>query len=104
MALVARGAGAEDRPDLSGVWKSALTSQDDPRWRIEDLACFGWCSVAEFEYLQRLLKDPANEKRHIKDLMQEMEQWDAQRTLALLTPLARDKLAHYDLGDDPAVD
>jgi hypothetical protein len=104
MLFTAVAAAAEGRPDLSGVWKSALTSQDDPRWRIEDLACLGWCSMAGFEYLQRLLKDPANETRHIKDLIGEMEQRDAERTLAVLTPLAREELANYDPSDDPAVD
>ena len=29
-------AGEDKRPDISGVWKNALLSPDDERWRIED--------------------------------------------------------------------
>ena len=91
-------------PDLEGVWKSTYVSLDDPRWRIEDLACRSACSVVGFEYLQALLRDPQNDVRSLKELMAEVAAHSRAHNASLLTESARKQQAEYDPSDDPAVD
>ena len=95
---------AQDRPDLDGVWKSTYVSLDDPRWRIEDLACRSSCSVAGFEYLQTLLLDPKNDERTVSELIADMQAYNETHLAELLTAAARKQQAQYDPADDPAVD
>lgn len=91
-------------PDLQGVWKTSYVSLNDPRWRIEDLACGGWCSMAAYKYLQTLLKNPDNDERPVKDLLSEAQDHGKKHLDDLLTPLAKKKQAEYDPANDPAVD
>ena len=94
----------DDKPDLEGVWKSTYVSLDDPRWRIEDLACRGRCTLAQFEYLQNLLADPANDLRSVKDLYYESETYSEDYVMGLLTPLASKRMAEYDPAEGGALD
>ncbi len=104
-ALVASAAqGQNTIPDLKGVWKTSYVSLDDPRWRLADLACSGWCSMAAYNYLQELLNDAENDDRHVKELLEEAQAYGKQHLDKLLTPLAKQKQADYDPANDPAVD
>jgi hypothetical protein len=93
------------RPDLNGVWATALLVPDDPRWRIEDIACARTgCSLEGFRYLQTLLGDPQNSNRTVKELFFDMLDHEKARLNDLLTPAGRKEQADYDPADDPAVD
>ena len=92
------------RPDLEGVWKSTYVSLEDSRWRIEDLACRGRCTLAQFEYLQLLLRDPANDTRSVKELYYESESYSEDYVMGLLTPLAIVKMGEYDPAEGGALD
>jgi hypothetical protein len=94
----------DSRPDLEGVWKSTYVSLDDPRWRIEDLACRGWCTLAQFEYLQALLRDPENDNRAVKDLYYESEEFNEEYVLDLITPLALEHMQEYNPAESGALD
>jgi len=91
-------------PDLSGVWKTSYVSLDDPRWTLTDLACSGWCSLAAYNYLEKLLNNPKNNDRSIKELLAEAQTHGKQQLDELLTPLAKKRQAEYDPANDPAVD
>ena len=92
------------RPDLAGVWKTSYVSLDDPRWTLTDLACSSWCSLAAYNYLEKLLNNPDNNARSIKELLAEAQNYGKQQLDELLTPLAIKKLSEYDPANDPAVD
>lgn len=94
----------DGRPDLEGVWKTTYVSLDDPRWRIEDLACRGRCTLEQFEFLQALLADPANDKRSVKELYYEAEAHNGDYVMGLLTPAARARVATYDPATGAALD
>jgi hypothetical protein len=91
-------------PDLQGVWKTSYVSLDDPRWSIVDLACSGFCSLAAYQHLDALLNDPANKDRSVKELLAESQTFGEQELAKILTPLARQKQAEFDVTKDPAVD
>lgn len=92
-------------PDLNGVWANALLTPDDPRWRIEDLACARTgCSLVGFEYLQKQLRDPKNEDRSVKELFYDMRAYEKEQNKNLLTPLAEEKQAQYDPSQGAALD
>ena len=109
MLLIASyGAGyarEDGRPDIEGVWTNALLSPEDPRWRIEDLACArSGCSLTGFKYLQALLQDPENDGRSVKELFYEMWDYEKKRNADLLTPVAQKKQAEYDPAQGAALD
>src|SRR5437868_9128114 len=92
------------RPQLSGFYLTHAVALDDPRWRIEDLACRGSCSLAGFHYLQDLLKDPKNNKTPVKELLQQVDEFTKKESATLLTPSAREAAAKYDPADDPVIE
>ncbi len=84
---------------------TALVSLDDPRWRVEDLACARTgCSLAGFEYLQALLDDPRNDDIPLKALYNDMQTYSREHISSLVTPVARKAADEYDPADDPALD
>ena len=92
-------------PRFAGFWLTALVSLDDPRWRIEDLACARTgCSVAAFEYLQTLLRDPANDERTMRELMADTAAYNSKHISDLLTAPAKEKAAQYDPAEGAALD
>ena len=95
---------AEARPDLDGVWVWPFYSPDDPRWRIEDLVCNGFCSKVGLEYLRKLLGDPRNDDKPLTALYDEMQEYNWVHITELLTPSARARLPEYTPEKDPAVD
>ena len=97
--------GENEPPNLSGVWANALLTPDDPRWRLEDLACARTgCSLMGFEYLQRQLRDPENEDRTVKELFYDMREYEKQQNETFLTPLAKKKLAEFNPAEEAALD
>jgi hypothetical protein len=87
---------------FEAVWMPSRVSRDDPRWRIEDFAC-GGCTLAGFKRMQQLLNDPANDERHIRELISEVQKFEEELVNSILTPLARKKLAQYDPTADPTI-
>ena len=108
LLIVSYGAGyarEDGRPNIEGVWTNALLSPEDPRWRIEDLACArSGCSLTGFKYLQALLQDPENDGRSVKELFYEMWDYEKKRNVDLLTPIAQKKQAEYDPAQGAALD
>jgi hypothetical protein len=92
-------------PEFNGVWATALLMPDDPRWRIEDIACARTgCSLEGFEYLQAQLADPKHKDETVKDLFSRMQDHEKARWNDLLTPTGRKQRAEYNPADDPTVD
>lgn len=106
LALIHIASAADDAiPDLNGVWANPLLIPEDERWRIEDLACARTgCSLTGFHYLQKLLNDPANAERSVKELYFEMREYEKERNEDLLTPLGMKKQAEYKPSQGAALD
>jgi hypothetical protein len=63
-------AALENTPSVfTGVWTTPLTAADDPAWAIEDFVCFAACTVEARAHAARLLRDPANARRTILELL-----------------------------------
>src|SRR5262245_37699235 len=75
---------AAAQPKLAGFYLTHSVALDDPRWRIEDLACRGSCSLGGFKHLQELLADPKNSERSIKDLLKDVSAFSKQESVALM--------------------
>jgi hypothetical protein len=108
VALLAAGtvqaSGAKDRPNLAGFYLTHSVALDDPRWRIEDLACRGSCSLGGFHYLQKLLSDPRNNERPVKDLLKDVGEFSKKESAGLMTKAARRQAEHYDPAADPVIE
>ena len=91
-----------DRPDFEGTWLWTLIIFDDPRWRMEDLLC-EFCTIEAFEYLQRLLADPANDDRSLDEIQGEVRIFNQRQHESLLTAVAQRQVAAFDPADDPVV-
>lgn len=76
----------QTRPDLTGVWSTALTIPEDEAWRTEDYGCFLGCPAPVYQRLRELVTDPANNERPFELLMVEAFQFGAKRLAGLLTP------------------
>jgi hypothetical protein len=92
------------RPSFAGVWKSPTISLDDEDWRIEDVACRNWCSVASYEYLRDLLADPANDDTSVFDLHADTAEFNRRYVAMLVRPSTLKKWANYDAAEDAALD
>ncbi len=92
------------RPSFSGVWKSPTISLDDERWRIEDVACRGGCSLLSYEYLRDLLNDPANDDTSVVDLYADTQDFNRRYVALLVRPSTLKKWADYDAAADAALD
>jgi hypothetical protein len=96
---------ADGVPDLNGVWANALLIPEDPRWRIEDIACARTgCSLAGFLYLQALLNDKNNADKTVKELFYEMQDYVKEQSKGVLTPLAQKKAAEFDPSTEATLD
>jgi hypothetical protein len=92
-ALLCSAAQAQDGGSgLDGVWSSTLTAPNHTGWRIEDHLC-GVCTPNEYEHLNRLLADPANDSRGLMELQQEAGAASRQRIERTVTAAARERLA-----------
>jgi hypothetical protein len=57
------------RPDFTGVWSGAFTTQKHEYWELEDLtACFPGCTPAARAYYASLIEDPANDEKPVQEL------------------------------------
>jgi len=90
-----------DRPDFEGTWLGWLIIFEDPRWRIADLLCTRGCTVEAFQYLQRLLEDPANDDRSLDEIEEDVLRFIREQFASLLTSAAKERSADFDTADDP---
>lgn len=105
LAGVAAHAGkAKDRPDLAGFYLTHAVALDDPRWRIEDLACRGSCSLGGFKHLQTSLNDPKNSDRSVKELLKDVAAFSKKESQGLMNAAAMKKAAEYDPAADPVIE
>lgn len=57
------------RPDLTGVWSGAFTTQQSEYWELEDLtACFPGCTPGARAYYASLIENPANDETPVQQL------------------------------------
>lgn len=92
-------AGAQSRPDFSGVWSTTLTTPQDAAWRIEDYACFFGCPSDVYARLRALVQDPANTQRPFELLMVQAWQFGAKALADKMTPQGlalRDRMGNGD--------
>ncbi|MGH8209624.1 MAG: hypothetical protein ACREU6_08520 [Steroidobacteraceae bacterium] len=104
-AIVPTSAKAQNtpaRPDLRGVWVSPLTSEEDPRWTIEDQVCPN-CTVPARERLHTLLNDPKSAERPLKEIQGEVKAFSDRYVNGLLTHAALAFQAKFKPEDDPAL-
>jgi hypothetical protein len=92
------------RPALGGIWKAPTVSLDDPRWRIEDVACLNGCSLVSYNYLTDLLKDPKNDQRSVVELHADASELNKNHASLITTPHTMRKWANYDAANDAALD
>ena len=57
------------RPDFTGVWSGAFTTQKSEYWELEDLtACFPGCTPTARAYYASIIEDPANDAKPVQAL------------------------------------
>ena len=78
---------------LEGVWSTTLTTRGHPAWLIADHLCGLICSLDEYQYLEHLLVDPANNDRSLQELQQDMRAFGRRQIDETLTDAAREQLA-----------
>jgi hypothetical protein len=78
---------------LEGVWSTTLTTREHPAWLIEDHLCGMICSPDEYQHLEHLLVDPANNNRSLQELQQDMRAFGRRQVDEILTDTARERLA-----------
>lgn len=96
-----------DRPgrqSMDGVWKAPTVSLDDPRWRIEDIACLNGCSLVAYNYFHDLLIDPENDDRSVVDLYADVKAINEDHVSLITTPKTLRQLTSYDAANDAALD
>ena len=71
------------QPSFEGTWSTTTTLNDDPGWYSEDYFCFFGCTKLEYEFLQALIDDPANDDRPLNALRGQA----AERAFAEMTEL-----------------
>ena len=98
------GAAANSSPELTGVWKTRFVSASDPNWRIVDLTCSFDCSRAEYNYLEALLHDPANDNRPLIELSEQAQKYSLDHLADVLTPEAKLQQENYNPAEHPALD
>ena len=84
---------------LDGVWSSTLTIPNHSGWRIEDHLC-GACAPSEYQHLRRMLADPANDARGLRELQQEARAASRQRIEQTVTAAARERVTTIDQPAD----
>jgi hypothetical protein len=93
-------AGAQESASRwNGVWSSTLTTPNHSGWRIEDHLC-GMCTPSEYQDLQRLLADPANNARGLRELQQEARAASRRRIEQTVTAAGRERLTQIEQPAD----
>ena len=92
------------QPSFEGVWMPSHVSLDDPRWRIVDLTCGGMCSLEQFDFLQSLLNDPANDDTSVEQLFTRSYEYYVDNSHALLTAEGLQQVKNYKLEKGAASD
>jgi hypothetical protein len=86
----AKALGLDSR--IAGTWSSALTSSEDPEWRLEDFFCFIACTPEARAGATLLLEDPANAASPTLDLYARVVNANASQAAGHMTPTARAKV------------
>ncbi|HEY0747885.1 MAG TPA: hypothetical protein VGD63_14390 [Steroidobacteraceae bacterium] len=93
---------AQSTPNLEGIWILPQTAPADPRWQIEDFLCNGaFCSVAAIDYMKRLLADPANDVRTLKDISGQISVYGRNYVKSLFTAAELEASKGFEQRDDP---
>lgn len=82
---------AQERTAIPGVWSTAFTARDHPAFTIEDFLC-QFCPPVAREHLQKLLADPANDRRPLTELAQETARIATEHRTKFLTDAGRARL------------
>jgi hypothetical protein len=99
-ALVWSSVQAEESASrLNGVWSSTLTTPNHSGWRIEDHLC-GACTPSEYQHLKRLLVDPANNTRGLRELQQDARAVSRRQIEQTVTAAAHERLARIEQPAD----
>ena len=84
---------------VDGVWSSTLTTPNHSGWRIEDHLC-GVCTPSEHRQLQRLIADPTNNARGLRELQQEAGTAARQQIEQTVTAAGRERRARIEQPAD----
>jgi hypothetical protein len=77
------------QPGFEGMWSTTTTLNDDPGWYAEDYFCFFGCTKVEYEMLQALIDDPANDDTPLNALRGQAGARGTAEFVGLLTDRAR---------------
>lgn len=100
ITLMWSSAGAQESSSpFNGVWSSTLTTPNHPGWRIADHLC-GICAPSEYQHLQRLLENPANATRGLRELQQEARTASREQIEQTVTAAGRERLMQIEQPTD----
>jgi hypothetical protein len=107
-ALAALGAGPvaaqNGHPDFTGIWSGNFTTQDDEFWQVEDFTiCFAGCTPTSREYFGKLLDDPANDARPVRELWNQTTAFMRQELAEKSTPRGLELQAANNSANDPTL-
>jgi len=74
---------------FAGTWSSALTSEDDAAWAVEDFFCFAACTPEAHDTATELLENPANAQRSSLELYSQVVAANVRSAASVMTPAAR---------------
>jgi len=97
---------AHSQPDdpyapFLGIWSGVFTTQENEFWGLEDFTCFPGCSLAAYEQMIALLRDPANDELPFGALMGMNGQFVTEQLVSILTPIGRQIQQANTLENDP---
>lgn len=93
---------AQDRTAIQGVWSTAFTARDHPAFTIEDHLC-PLCPPVARDHLRKLLADPANDRRPLRELAQETTRIATEHRTGFLTDAGRARLKQNNAAANEAV-
>ncbi len=95
---VASDAQEDAGPDLEGMWIEGASAFADPRWRLEDLICYG-CTRAAFGHLDILMAQ--DEERSLTEYTRALAQFDREYIYGLMTEAGRRYFDEEPVAPDP---
>ena len=85
------------RPDLEGMWIEGASAFMDPRWRLQDLVCYG-CTGPAQDLLETML---AEEQLSRREYLTRMIEFDKEYISGLLTEKGREYIATVEIAPNP---
>jgi hypothetical protein len=77
---------AQQQPNFQGTWSGVFTTQDHEFWNVEDFTCFAGCPPEAYEFLTKLIDDPANAEKPLEELTGQARGFMRAQLAAKLTP------------------